>query len=66
MNLLPEETTYYARNSRGKMVPVREVAWGNGDEPITHMILMFSSGCLGAYVGALGNSFWIDNVQLEY
>ncbi len=66
MDLLSEESSYYCRNSYGKMVPIQEVGWGDENEPVTHMILMFSSGCLGAYIGALGNSFWVDNVKLEY
>ena len=28
MGLIPEESSYYCRNSKGKMVPVIEVGWG--------------------------------------
>lgn len=36
-------STDYARNSKGKSVPVREVGWAAADETPTHLILQFSS-----------------------
>ena len=46
--------SYYARNSRGKMVPVREVGWDSADATPTHMLVMASSGCGVAYEGTPG------------
>lgn len=66
MSFANGENAFYAMNSKGKMVPIQEVAWGEADETPTHIILMFSSGSLGAYMGSLGNSLWVDNVKLEY
>ena len=59
-------STDYARNSKGKSVPVREVGWAAADETPTHLILQFSSSDGGAYIGTPGNTLWIDNVSLVY
>ncbi len=64
MGLIPEERNYYARNSKGKMVPVKEVGWDDADATPTHMLVMFSSGCGEAYVGTVGMTMWVDNVAL--
>lgn len=53
-------------NSKGKSVPIKEVGWAlPGTEP-THIILRFSSGYGGAYVGSPGAALYIDNVSLVY
>ena len=54
----------YARNSKGEMVPVKEIGWASADETPTHLLLQFSSSHGGAYVGTPGNTFWVDNVGL--
>ncbi len=56
----------YARNSHGKTVLVRETGWASPDETPTHIVLQFSSSHGGAYVGTVGNTFWVDNVGLVY
>ena len=56
----------YAMNSKGKMVPVQEVEWGSADETPTHLCLQFASSYGGAYIGAEGTTFWVDNVKLVY
>ena len=66
MGLIPEDKSYYCRNSKGDMVPVVEVGWGEADEPVTHMLVMASATCGTAYIGGLGNTFWIDNIALGY
>lgn len=66
MGLVPDERAYWCRNSKGKMVPIREVGWATDDEQPTHMILQMSSSHDGAYVGTVGNSLWVDNVKLQY
>lgn len=66
MGLVPEERAYWCRNSKGKMVPIRETGWAAADEQPTHMILQMSSSYDGAYVGTVGNSLWVDNVKLQY
>lgn len=56
----------YARNSKGKMVPIQENEWGNSNETPTHVILQFVSSLGGAFVGSPGNSISIDNVRFVY
>ncbi len=58
--------TKYARNSKGRMVPVREVGWAAANETPTHIVLQFDSSHGGAYVGTVGNTLWVDNVRLAY
>ena len=60
------ENLKYAMNSRGKIVPVKEVSWGNPDETPTHLCLQFASSFGTAYVGAVGTTFWLDNVKFVY
>lgn len=66
MGLISEEKSYYARNSKGKMVPVKEVGWDSPSAKPTHMIIMFSAGSGEPYVGTPGLTIWIDNVELAY
>lgn len=66
MRLKTGEETYYARNSRGEMVPVKEVGWASDNEAVTHIMLQFSSSNGGAYTGSTDSRLWIDNVGLVY
>jgi hypothetical protein len=66
MGLIPESKCYYARNSKGKMVPVHENGWASADATPTHMLVMFSAGSGEAYIGTLGLTLWVDNVALQY
>ena len=59
-------STDYARNSKGKSVPVKETGWAAAGETPTHLLLQFSSSHGGAYIGSPGNTLWIDNVRLVY
>ena len=56
----------YALNSKGKIVKVKEVGWGSPDDTPTHLCLQFASSFGTAFVGAVGTTFWIDNVRLVY
>ena len=60
------EGTWHCMNSRGKVVPIVEVGWGEPDDVPTHIILRFSSGHGGAYVGCPGAMMHIDNVKMRY
>lgn len=64
--LIAKEKSYYAKNSKGKMVPVVEVGWDDADAKPTHMVLMFSSSGGEPYLGTLGLTLWVDNVGLVY
>ena len=66
MGLINGEKAYYARNSKGKLVPIREEKWDDANATPTHMMLMASSGCGTAYVGTIGMTLWIDNMALVY
>ncbi len=66
MDLLPENHSYYARNSKGKLVPVHEVDWDTADATPTHAIVMFSSGSGDAYMGTPGLTLWVDEVAWAY
>lgn len=66
MALIPQDKSYYARNSKGKMVPVKEVGWDDADAVPTHMIVMFSASGGEPYLGTPGLTMWVDNVGLVY
>lgn len=66
MGLLDGDRAYYARNSKGKMVPVHEVGWDPVGTRPTHLLVMCSSSCGTPYVGTEGIKLYIDNVGLEY
>ncbi len=66
MGLLSGEKAYYARNSKGKLVPVEEVGWAPADAVPTHMLIMASSTCGEAFVGTEGLKLYIDNIALGF
>lgn len=66
MGLLNGKKSYYCLNSKGKIVPVEEIGWATPDEEVTHMLVMASSGCGTAFVGAEGTTLLVDNFYLEY
>lgn len=66
MGLLTGNDTKWAKNSKGKMMPVKEIGWATANEAPTHMILQFDSSHGGAYIGSVGNTLWVDNVRVEY
>lgn len=60
------EERYYARNSKGKMVPVTEEGWDDASATPTHAVVMFSAGSGEPYVGTEGLTLYIDNVGFGY
>lgn len=60
------EDAPHCKNSKGEAVPIYEVGWAAPGEKPTHIILRFSSGHGGAYVGSPGAMLHIDNVKLKY
>lgn len=66
MGLIQGDKAYYTRNSKGKMVPIREIGWSEEGEEVTHLILRMSSSCGEPYIGSTASKLWIDNVGLEY
>ncbi len=66
MGLIPESKSYYAYNSKGKVVPVKEVGWDDANATPTHLLVMASAGSGTAYIGTIGLTLWIDNIGLVY
>lgn len=66
MGLLQGKQALYALNSRGQRKPILEEGWAEARSPVTHAVLQITAGSCGAFVGALGNTLWVDNVRLEY
>lgn len=66
MGLLNGEKAYYARNSKGKLVPVEEVGWAPADAVPTHVLMMASSSCGEAFVGTEGLTLYIDNIAFGF
>ncbi|MCM1348465.1 MAG: PCMD domain-containing protein [Firmicutes bacterium] len=64
LGLKTKKNAYYARNSKGKMVPVIEEGWDGTLQP-THLIVEMSAGSGEPYVGTEGLTLYIDNVSLE-
>lgn len=58
------ETAYHALNSKGKNVIISEDGWAEpGTEP-THLMIHIISSCGNAFYGGVGNTVWVDNVQI--
>lgn len=58
------ETAYHTLNSKGKNVIVEEDGWADpGTEP-NYLILHFIASCGKAFYGGVGNTLWVDNVEI--
>lgn len=66
MDLITGYKNMYAFNSKGKKKPILEEAWADADCPVTHAIMWMCSGSCGAFIGALDNTLWVDEIRLEY
>lgn len=66
MGLLSGNKAYYAKNSKGKLVPVNEVGWADADETPTHVLVMCSSSCGEPFVGTEGISLYVDNLAFGF
>ena len=58
------ETAYHALNSRGDNVIIQEDGWASPDTEPTHLIIIFLTSCGEAFYGGVGNTLWLDNVEL--
>ena len=66
MDLITGYKNMYAFNSKGQKKIILEEAWADPNSPVTHAIMWFSSGSSGAFIGALDNVLWVDEIRLEY
>ena len=64
MALYQGENIICGKNSKGENKQIIETGWGDENELPTHIIIRFSAGYGGAYVGAVGDVLWIDNVEI--
>ena len=58
------ETAYHALNSKGKNVIVQEDGWASPETEPNYLMLHFISSCCKAFYGGVGNTLWIDNVEI--
>ncbi|MDO5572038.1 MAG: PCMD domain-containing protein [Bacteroidales bacterium] len=64
MKLYNNDHVICGKNKAGENKQIIETGWGsNTDEP-THIIIRCSAGYGGAYVGAIGDMLWIDNIEI--
>ncbi|MDE6008517.1 MAG: PCMD domain-containing protein [Muribaculaceae bacterium] len=66
MGLLSGNKAYYARNSKGKLVPVQEVEWAPADATPTHVLVMASASCGEPFIGTEGLTLYIDNIAFGF
>ncbi len=66
LGLRSKANAYYAKNSKGKMVPVIEEGWDDASATPTHVVVMFSAGNGEPYVGTEGLTMYVDNVGFSY
>lgn len=66
MGLLDGDKAYYARNSKGKLVPVHEEGWADAEETPTHVMVMCSSSCGTPFVGTEGLTLYVDNIGFGF
>ena len=57
---------YYAYNSKGRLVPVREVGWDPADATPTHVLVMASTSCGEPFIITEGITMDIDNISFVY
>lgn len=58
------DLVWYTRNSKGDIVVVQEEGWAGPDVEPDHMMIYFISSCGKAFYGGIGNTLWIDNVEI--
>ncbi len=66
MGLLDGNKAYYAKNSKGKLVPVHEVGWDDSNATPTHVLVMASSSCGEPFIGTEGLTLYIDNINFGF
>ena len=59
-----DQEAYHAINSKGKNVIVHEDGWAAPGIKPNFMVVSFLASCEEAFHGGVGNTLWIDNVQI--
>lgn len=58
------ETAYHAINSKGDNVMMIEEGWAPEGTRPTHLLIHAISSCGKAFYGGVGNTLWLDNVEV--
>lgn len=58
------DLVWYTVNSKGRKVIVQEEGWADENTEPNHMMIYFISSCGKAFYGGVGNTVWIDNVEV--
>ena len=58
------ESAYHALNSRGKNVMIYEDGWAEPGTKPTHLMIHVISSCGKAFYGGVGNTVWVDNIEV--
>ena len=66
MGLLDGDKAYYAKNSKGKLVPVHEIGWDDTNATPTHVLMMASASCGEPFIGTEGLTLYIDNINFGF
>lgn len=66
VGLRGQSNAYYAKNSKGKMMPVIEEGWDKPEAVPTHVVVMISSGNGEPYVATPGVNFYVDNAGFVF
>lgn len=66
MGLLDGDKAYYAKNSKGKLVPVHEIGWDDANATPTHVLMMASASCGEPFIGTEGLTLYIDNINFGF
>ena len=66
MGLLRGKKAPFAKNSKGRLVPVEEEGWAPDDEIPTHVMVMCSSSCGEPFIGTEGLTLYVDNIGFGF
>lgn len=58
------ESAYHALNSKGKNVIIQEDGWAEPGTVPTHLMIHVISSCGKAFYGGVGNTVWVDNIEI--
>lgn len=58
------EKAYHAINSKGDNVVVHEDGWAEPGTAPDYLMVHFMSSCGNAFYGGVGNTLWVDNVEI--
>lgn len=65
MGLRPDgDDAFHALNRKGENVIIHEEGWAAPGTRPTHMMIHFISSCGKAFYGGVGNTLWVDNVEI--